>query len=103
MDTKTNTDSGATAETQRAEDILRCYPAISAEETRELITFLKHGKIIEIGRVTSIPELRENVEAFRREHRRAFALGFRDYLKFAIFVAVPAGLVFWLIWAVSPK
>jgi hypothetical protein len=103
MDTQTNIDSDDTGEAERAEDILRRYPAISTDETHELVKFLKHGKILEIGRVTAIPELRDSVEAFRREHRRAFALGFRDYLKFTIFFAVPAGLVFWLIWAISPK
>lgn len=76
------TDAGIDhrAKADRAEQLLRRYASISNDEAQEIIEFLKHGQIMEVGRVSGIPELRKNIEDFRSEHRRAFSLGITDYL-----------------------
>ena len=103
MNKKTDPAADGRAQAERAEELLRRYPSISFEETAELLKFLKHGQILEVGRVTAIPELRNNVEAFRQEHRRAFSLGAWDYIKFTLISIVPMALLVWLLWPSGTK
>ena len=90
------------SQADRAEELLRRYPEISAEETSELVAFLKRGPIIEVGRITSASELRNKVAALRKEHRSEFELGLRDYLKFTVIVAVTLGAILWFLSYYAP-
>lgn len=94
------TDAGVDhrAKADRAEQLLRCYPSISNDEAQEIIEFLKHGQIMEVGRVSGLPELRKNIEDFRGEHRRAFSLAITDYLKFMLIAVMPVALLVWFLW-----
>lgn len=81
----------------RAEAIFRRYPAISAEEAQEALTFLKTGRHIDVGRVTGIPELETSIEAFRHEHRRALGVSIGEYAMFVGGVLLFMGGLFWLL------
>lgn len=103
MNQKTDPAVYGRAQANRAEELLRRYPSISVEESVEVIHFLKHGQFIEVGRVTAIPELRNNLDAFRQEHRRAFSLGVLDYIKFMLISIVPIALLVWFLWPSGTK
>lgn len=81
----------------RAEDIFRRFPAITADEAQHAIRFLKKGRHLDVGRVTGVPELRGNIDAFRQEHRKALAVGFADQLKFTLGFVLLLGAVYWLL------
>lgn len=97
-----HTESGAALRTptDRVEGIFRRYPAISPDEAQEALAFLQNGPHLEVGLVTGNSELRDNIAAFRHQHRKALRLGLRDYLKFGVvftlLVVLPiATLAYW--------
>jgi hypothetical protein len=82
---------------ERATDLLERYPRVSREEIREIITFLRTGRHLDVGLLTSNDRLRPNLDAFMHDHKAHFRV------KWGEAVAVLAGMIallaiFWLIW-----
>jgi hypothetical protein len=91
MTIQNETAPAARTPAERAEDIFRRYPAISAEEANEALTFLRKGRHIDVGLVTGNSELRDNIAAFRAEHSGALTLRLADYVKFILIFALLIG------------
>ena len=53
----TTDTTGLSAPAARAADIFRRYPAISPDEEREALTFLKKGRHLDVGLVTGNPDV----------------------------------------------
>jgi hypothetical protein len=82
---------------ERVADLLERYPRISAEEIREIITFLRTGRHLEIGLLTSNDRLRPNLDAFMHDHKAHFQVKWREAV--ALIMGVVALLTMcWLIW-----
>lgn len=92
-------ENGALASTQaaRAEDIFRRYPHISDAEAKEAVVFLKKGRHLDIGLVTGIADLKENIAAFRDQHARQLGLAWREIVGFTAFFALMLVTVVWLL------
>ena len=85
------------AERQRASDLIGRYPLITDAEVREIVTFLKTGRQLEIGLLTSDPALRPRLDDFMAEHKAEFRLKWSESVAVAAGVfGVPTGL--WLLW-----
>lgn len=57
---------------ERVAELLSRYPRVSANETREILSFLKTGRHLEIGLLTSNQTLQPNLDAFMADHHRHF-------------------------------
>jgi hypothetical protein len=70
----------------RIEELLGRYPDITESEVEEVADFLTKGPHTEVGRLSAKDSIRTKMALFRDDHKKRFALGFRDYLIVAAIV-----------------
>ncbi|HET7316302.1 MAG TPA: hypothetical protein VFI88_02620 [Sphingomicrobium sp.] len=61
---------GLRANRERIAGLLRDYPAISDNDVREILTFLRTGRHLDIGMLTSNESLRPKLDVFTEITRR---------------------------------
>lgn len=83
---------------KRCEQLLLRYPDIDADETDEIVQFLKKGSHLEIGLLGARDGVRPQLEAFKRDHRKRFALGPREYALFLLMTLTPLAAICWYVW-----
>ena len=85
------------ASRERAAELLGRYPAISDDDRREILEFLKHGRHLDIGLLTSSDLLRPRLDAFMADNKAHFRLRWEEGV--ALIAGMTALLtVFWLVW-----
>lgn len=77
-------------------ELLSRYPRVSDQEAREIAIFLRKGRHLDVGMLTSNDRLRPKLDAFIEDHKTHFRV------KWGEGAAVVAGigaliLIFWLI------
>lgn len=78
-------------------DLLSRYPRLSATEVRDVVDFLKTGRHLEIGLLTSNAAVRPKLDAFMADHGRHFRVTFAESA--GVLAAIAAFLtVCWLVW-----
>jgi AcrR family transcriptional regulator len=82
---------------ERVSELLAHYPRVSDDEVREILNFMRTGRHLEIGLLTSSERLRPQLDAFMKDHQRHFRV------KWGEGVVVSAGLIgllaiLWLVW-----
>lgn len=82
---------------ERVAKLLMLYPKVSGRENREILEFMRNGRHLEIGLLTSDQRLRPNLDSFMKDHKKYFQLTFREA---AVIVAVVVGFLLagWLLW-----
>jgi hypothetical protein len=63
---------------ERISGLLSRYPELSEQETREILDFLRTGRHLDVGLLTSDEALRPKLDAFMEEHKSHFRLGFGE-------------------------
>jgi hypothetical protein len=86
----------------RAEDLLRHYPNITADEVKELVEFLTRGPIIERGTLSGQEHLQTQLTLLRADHAAEFRMNHREYAIFMVIVAAFLGVCA-LMWDVAAK
>jgi hypothetical protein len=82
---------------ERATELLARYPRVSAEDRREILDFLKKGRHLDIGLLTTSERLRPNLDAFMADHKAHFRLRWVEGA--AVTGALVALLaIVWLVW-----
>jgi hypothetical protein len=82
---------------ERIADLLSRYPRVSAHETGEILTFLRTGRHLDIGMLTSNERLRPQLDAFMADHRSHFRVKWGEGSA-VIGGIVALLLIFWLVW-----
>ena len=73
------------------------YPAVTQEETGEILRFMRTGRHLDIGLLTSNQRLRPKLDAFMEEHKAHFRVSFMESA--AVIAAILATLFgLWLAW-----
>jgi hypothetical protein len=77
--------------------LLSRYPSVSGEEARQILTFLRRGRHLDVGLLTSNERLRPKLDAFFEDHKAHFKL------KWVEGVAAVGGIgaliaILWLVW-----
>jgi hypothetical protein len=92
----------AIASRQRAAELLRRYPELSDAETREVVAFLRHGRHLDVGLLTSDVKLKPKLDRFMADHAQHFRLRVGETS--AVLAAITAFLAMcWLAWeALAP-
>jgi len=77
--------------------LLARYPQVSGEEQRDILSFLRTGRHLDVGLLTSNERLRPQLDAFMADHQRHFRI------KWGEGAAVVGGIValllmLWLVW-----
>jgi hypothetical protein len=86
----------------RAEELLRRYPEIAADETAELLRFLTKGPILEVGVISGRADLQQKLHQLRADHAASFRMNAREYAVFTLIVAVFLAMCA-LLWNVGVK
>lgn len=86
---------------ERASDLLARYPEVTGQEAGEILTFLRDGRYLDVGLLTSNPRLKPNLDAFLKDHWIHFHVnpGQGEAVVAAIFVLL---FIAWAIWAALP-
>jgi hypothetical protein len=83
---------------ERASELLARYPRVSKEEAREILQFIRTGRHLDIGLLSSDDALRPNLDTFMKDHKSDLRVHWREGT-----AVIGAILVFiitaWLIWA----
>ena len=66
------------ARRERIEALLARYPGLTDPEIHEVLLFLRKGKALEIGFLTSNEAIKPQLDRFRADHQRALSLGRRE-------------------------
>jgi len=77
--------------------LLGRYPDVSKDENRVILEFMKNGRHLEIGLLTSNESLRPKLDAFMEDHKKHFRVSFGEAA--AIVAMIGAFLLAaWLFW-----
>jgi hypothetical protein len=88
---------------ERVAALLARYPKVSKNENREILEFMKNGRHIEIGLLTSDEKLQPNLDAFMENHKRDFRVSFGEVAAVASMIAAFL-LAAWLFWElIAPR
>ena len=82
---------------ERVADLLGQYPHVSDKDRREILAFMRNGRHLDIGLLTSSEKLRPKLDRFMKDHKRHFAIDFIDIVR-VLAVITAALMVCWLLW-----
>jgi hypothetical protein len=63
---------------ERIKALLHRYPALTDPEVHEVLLFLRKGKVLEIGVLTSNELVKPQLDRFRADHARDLSIGKRE-------------------------
>lgn len=75
---------------ERIAGLVGRYPTISPEETNEVLSFLRNGRHLDIGLLTSNDRIKPKLDAFMEEHKGHFRLSILESI--AVLAAIGAFL-----------
>ena len=82
---------------QQAADLLHRYPRVSDAETKQVIDFLRTGRHLDIGMLTSDRKLKPKLDRFMDDHARHLRITFLETA--ALLGAIAVFLtICWLVW-----
>jgi hypothetical protein len=84
---------------ERIASLLGRYPKVSEKHRREILAFLKEGRHLDIGLLTSNDNVRPQLDAFLEDHRRHFRVEPFEVVRMLAVVAATI-MVFWLLWEI---
>jgi hypothetical protein len=85
------------ADRERVADLLSRYPRVTGDESAEILGFLRTGRHLDVGLLTSNEALKPKLDAFMEDHKSHFQVKWGEG---ALVVAAIAALIviFWLVW-----
>lgn len=82
---------------ERVAELLSRYPRMAKHEVEEVIEFLRYGRHLEIGLLTSNARIRPQLDAFMAEHKAHFRVKWAEGA--AVIAAIVAILaMLWFAW-----
>ena len=82
---------------ERVAELVSRYPGVTDEEAKEILSFMRTGRHLEVGRLTADENIRPQLDAFMKDHKTH--LGVRWWETTALVGGITAALLaFWFIW-----
>lgn len=81
---------------ERIAKLLNHYPHVSEDDCREILQFMKEARHLEVGLLTANDNVRPQLDAFMKDHKRHFRLDALDVLR-AVSLIGAILMVCWLI------
>jgi len=82
---------------ERVAKLLERYPEVSKNENREILDFMKNGRHLDIGLLSSDESLQPNLDAFMEDHKKHFRVSFGEVTAVVVMIAAFL-LAAWLFW-----
>jgi hypothetical protein len=82
---------------ERVSELLSRYPRVRKDEVREILAFLRTGRHLDVGLLTSNERLRPNLDAFMEDHKEHFRVNWREGA-LVIGGLLALLIILWLIW-----
>jgi hypothetical protein len=80
----------------RIETLIARYPDLAQEEEQEVLTFLKRAPALDTALLTTVDEIRPQLDRFKEDHKRHFGLSPRDYAALFMLMLCLAAVCAWL-------
>lgn len=81
---------------EQVADLVSRYPGITDDETKEILTFLRTGRHLDVGLLTADESIRPNLDAFMGDHKAHFHVKWWEGA--AVMVGIAAlPIAFWLV------
>ena len=84
---------------EQVSELLSRYPHVSDRESHQILTFLREGRHLDVGLLTSNDRLRSKLDVFMNDHKKHFRVTWSEGAR-AIAGIVAMLLVLWLAWEV---
>jgi hypothetical protein len=84
---------------ERVAEMLSRYPDVSEKDRREILSFMRNGRHLDIGLLTSSDKIRPQLDRFMRDHKRHFQIDLVDIARM-LAVLTAAVMACWLLWEV---
>lgn len=82
---------------ERVAELVSRYPGVTDDEAKEILNFMRTGRHLEVGRLTSDENIRPQLDAFMEDHKTH--LGVKWWEATALVGGIAAALfAFWFIW-----
>lgn len=81
----------------RVAGLLKRYPHVSDKDRKDILQFMKEARHLEVGLLTSTEELRPQLDAFMKDHKKHFQLSPFDVIR-ALALIGAILTVLWLVW-----
>jgi hypothetical protein len=82
---------------QRVSQLVSRYPALTEEEVREIVTFLRTGRHLDVGLLTADESIGPKLDAFMQDHKSDFRIKWWEGAAVTGGIAVLL-VTLWLIW-----
>jgi len=82
---------------ERVADLVSRYPGVTDDEAKEILTFMRTGRHLDVGRLTADDSIRPNLDAFMEDHKAHFQVKWWETTALVGAIGVVL-LAFWLIW-----
>jgi len=84
---------------EQVAELLSRYPHVSDRESHQILTFLREGRHLDVGLLTSNDRLRSKLDVFMNDHKKHFRVTWSEGAR-AIAGIIAMLLVLWLAWEV---
>ena len=88
---------GSHSDRERVSQLVRRYPRVTDDEAIEIIAFMRTGRHLDIGLLTSDDEIRPKLDAFMEDHKAEFRVKWWEGAAVIGGIAVLL-VLFWLVW-----
>jgi hypothetical protein len=82
---------------ERVAQLVSRYPGVTDEEAKEILSFLRTGRHLDVGLLTADERIRPNLDAFMRDNKAAFRVKWWEGTAVTGGIAVLL-VTFWLVW-----
>ena len=82
---------------ERIAELVSRYPGVSDSEAKEIVSFMRNGRHLEIGMLTANDAIRPNLDAFMADHKAEFQVKWWETALVGGGIAA-ALIAFWLLW-----
>jgi len=86
---------------QQVADVLMRYPSVSSREVEQVVRFLKTGRHLDIGLLTSDERLRRNLDHFMEDHKDHFQVKWHEVVTVTIMLMLMLAALWFLGLAIS--
>lgn len=87
------------SKSERIAELVSRYPGVSDGEAKEIVSFMRNGRHVDVGLLTANDAIRQNLDAFMADHKPDFQVKWSETALVSGAIAA-ALVVFWFLWAV---
>lgn len=86
---------------EQVTQVLMRYPSVSSEEVEQVVHYLRTGRHLDVGLLTSDERIRRNLDRFMADHKHRFRVKWHEAATVMIILTLPLAAIWFLSSALS--